>query len=605
MNRFFAYRQRQAGRLVLAVGLGSLLASGAGWAAPAVSPAVSDDVNEMLAARGPAAPKALKPVRSTPSEKAGIALGTLPEVRLPALDRDALLREDAVAGRLGRVKGLRYGVGRGVQVAIQDGNWYDVAGGARLWAGEIASTDALGVRLHFKNVRLPAGAELAVYSASARDLRYGTAKSGYAAFDPDRDVEFYESSPAQRSDFWTGSLFGERVRIEYLEPAGTAAAGELPFTVDRLQHLYLDPVDRLAKSIVGQKDPAGACELDVTCHPEWADTARAVAGIGVVDTDSIFCSGQLLNPTNQDFTPYWLTANHCLSSKGEAQSSEFYWLYQTSQCNGTPPSITSVPKSVGATLVSTNPASDYTLLMINGALPDGLVWAGWTGNPVPDGTDAVAIHHPSGDYKRISFGTKENNAACYEFQGTNGLSLVKIAWNDAVTEPGSSGSGIFRADNQQLFGQLFFGPSSCNASAANRFDCYGAFFTTYKKIKNFLKGGSDDKSEPNDSCKQARNLRAGNQNGRIVKVIDPDWYKVTVPAHKTVTFTASFSNSDGDIDLAAYASCTGDPVATSTGENDGEQVVLTNVGSKAATAYFQVYLNSSVRNTYNVNVSIH
>jgi len=609
MDSFFAYRQRQAGRLALAIGLGSLLASGAGWAAkPLVSegPVSNGDVTEMLGIQGPTAAKALKPVRPTPSEKMGIALGTLPEVRLPAVDRGALLREDEAAGRMGRVKGgLRYGIGRGVQVAIQDGNWYAAAGGARLWAGEIASTDALGIRLHFKDVHLPAGAELAVYSASANDPGYGMAKSGYSAFDPDRDVQFYEGSAAQRSDFWTGSFFGDRVRIELLIPAGAAASGALPFAVDRLQHLYLDPVDRLAKSIVGQKDPAGSCELDVTCHPEWADTARAVAGIGVIDTDAIFCSGQLLNPTNQDFTPYWLTANHCLSSRGEAESSEFYWLYQTSQCNGTPPSISSVPKSQGATLVSTNPTSDYTLLMITGALPDGLVWAGWTGNAVPDGTDAVAIHHPSGDYKRISFGTKENNSACYDFQGTNGLALVKIGWNDAVTEPGSSGSGIFRADTQQLFGQLFFGPSSCSASAANRFDCYGAFVTTYKRIKNFLKGGSDDRSEPNDSCQKSRTLRAGTQGGRIVKVVDPDWYKVSVPAHKTVTVTASFSNGNGDIDLAAYASCNTDPVTTSTGENDGETVTLTNAGSRPAFAYFQVYLNSSTRNTYNLSVAIH
>ena len=97
----------------------------------------------------------------------------------------------------------------------------------------------------------------------------------------------------------------------------------------------------------------------------------------------------------------------------------------------------------------------------------------------------------------------------------------------ASTEPGSSGSGIFKADTQQLFGQLFFGPSSCNASAADRFDCYGAFSTTYARIKNFLKAGSDDNSEQNDSCARARNVGKGTLNGRIVKVNDPDWYKIS------------------------------------------------------------------------------
>jgi hypothetical protein len=599
MDRFFG-----RGCLALAIGLGSLLAPDASRAAqPAASGnPVNGEAAETFGLQGPAAPKAAKPVRPTPAEKAGLSLGTLPEVRLQAIDTDALLREDAVAGRMGRVKGLRYGVGRDLQVSVKDGNWYDLADGSRLWAGEIVSTGALGVRLHLRDVRLPAGAELALYAPGGSDPARGIVKSGSPLDDPDREVEFHDASAFTKSQFWTGSFFGDRVRIEYLAPAGEASEA-LPFAVDRLQHLYLDPVDRLAKSLVGAKDAAGSCENDVTCYPEWQDLSHAVSGIGVIGQDSIFCSGQLLNSQSQDFTPYWLTANHCLESQGEAESSEFYWLYQTAQCNGTPPSIRSVPRSRGAALLSTNPTSDYTLLMVTGALPDGLYWAGWTGKAVPEGTDATAIHHPSGDYKRISFGFKDNNAECYEFRGTDGLQLVRITWTDAVTEPGSSGSGIFRSDTQQLFGQLFFGPSSCGASAADRFDCYGSFVTTYGKIKTFLKGGPDDKSEQNDSCKKARKLNAGTQANRVVKVVDPDWYKVTVPAHRTVTVDLGFSNANGDIDLAAYTTCDSDAVATSTGANDGESVTLTNEGNRSATFYFQVYLNSSTRNTYDIRVS--
>jgi len=600
MDRFFG-RGGRAG-LALAVGLGSLLVSGPSWAARPPASGTGDDAAETFGLQGPTATKAVKPALPTPSEKAGLSLGTVPALRLEALDRDKLLQEDAVAGRMGRVKGLRYGVGRNLQVTVADGNWYDLTGGARLWAGEIVSTDALGIRLHLNDVRLPAGAELAIYAPGGSDPVRGIVKSGSPLDDPDRDVELYEASAYAKSQFWTGSFFGDRVRIEYLAPAGVAADA-LPFAVDRLQHLYLDPVDRLAKSLINPK-AAGSCENDVTCYPEWRDVSHAVSGIGVIGDDSIFCSGQLLNSQAQDFTPYWLTANHCLETQGEAESSEFYWFYQTAQCNGNPPSIRSVPRSRGASLLSTNPISDYTLLMVTGALPDGLYWAGWTGKAVPDGTDATAIHHPAGDYKRISFGTKANNAACYDYRGTDGLKLVRIAWSDGVTEPGSSGSGIFRSDTQQLFGQLFFGPSSCSASAADRFDCYGEFLTTYSRIKNLLKGGSDDKLEQNDTCAKARVLKAGNQ-GAIVKLTDPDWYKVSVPAHKTADVRLGFSNAEGDIDLAAYAKCGGPAIDTSTGAHDNESVSVTNDTSKPAFYYFRVYLDSSTRNNYNVSVSIH
>ena len=79
MNRFFDHPRRQAGRLALAIGLGALLA------------ATRDRLRRQACRRGgrdvrrPGArePKAQKPVRLTPSEKLGVTLGTVPEVRLP------------------------------------------------------------------------------------------------------------------------------------------------------------------------------------------------------------------------------------------------------------------------------------------------------------------------------------------------------------------------------------------------------------------------------------------------------------------------------------------------------------------------------------------
>lgn len=595
MDRFFSPRQRQTGRLLLAVGLGVFLGLGAAQA----KPPVLDDAGEAPQAFGVAGPgfqKSLKPVRPTPSEALGVDLAAVPSVRLEALDHDALIREDELDARRGRVKILRYAVGRDLKVTAVDGNWYDQAG-KRLWVGEVVSTDALGVRLHFSGVRLPEGSQLAVYGPSASDPSRGVVKSGYSRFDPDRYVEFYEFSEAnaRRGDFWTGTVFGDRVRIEYLAPAGVAS-DTLPFAVDRLQHLYVDPVSRLAKSLVSEK-VAGPCHNDVSCYPEWADTARAVSGIGIPipGGGSGFCTGQLLNINSKapDFTPYWLTANHCLSSQEEARGSEFFWLYQTSSCNGTPPSIQSVPRSHGATLLASNDISDFTLLLVDGALPEGLFWSGWTSANVGDGTNAVAIHHPSGDYKRISFAQKG---------GLCETNFLKINWTDGPTEPGSSGSGIFREDTHQLFGQLLGGPSACGNES---YDCYGAFATTYPRIKNFLKAGSDDNSEQNDSCKKAKNVKAGRLGNRVVKATDTDWYKFSVPAHKSVTVRLDFSNADGDVDLAAFTNCNGGAaLASSTSSSDSEEVTLENNGGKPAFVYFQVYLDSDTRNNYDVTVSI-
>lgn len=595
MERLIAPR-RHAGRLALAIGLGALLVSGAtGWAAPPAA-------DEAFGIKAPQSlPKTVKAMHATPSERMGVALGILPEVRLGAVDKNALLKEDAVNQQRLRVKTLRFSVGRTVRLAAADGDWFDVAGGAHLWAADVVSPDALGVRLHFQSLRLPAGAELAVYAP--RDASQAVVHSGYAQFDPDRKVDFFEGSAAASGDRWTRTFAGERVRIEYLAPAG--AGTELPFRVDSLQHAYIDPVDKMARSLVHEK-AAGSCENDVTCHPEWADVARGVSVVEFVeDGGGFLCSGQLLNTVAQDFTPYYLTANHCISTPGGASSAEFFWFYQTAACNGNPPSINSVPTSDGASLVSTSPSSDYTLLMINGALPDNLYWEGWTGKTVPDGTDSTAIHHPAGDYKRISFGFKDQSAICNQDAGTNAIKLVRIAWTSGVTEGGSSGSGIYTDDTQQLYGQLFFGPSACGVGPSDLYDCYGAFTNTYTKIRKFLAAGSDDNSEQNDTCPKARVVRAGNLGNRIVKITDPDWYRISVPAHKTVTVTINFDNGNGDIDLAGYADCSSDPVTSSEGQDNSETISLTNDGSRAANAYWQVFLSSSTRNTYSMSVSIH
>jgi hypothetical protein len=366
------------------------------------------EATEAFGIRGPATAKSAKPAPAAPSHRLGLDLVRVPLIALSTVDNDALRFEDELGDRGPgpRTKVLRYGIGRDVAVAALDGAWTELPDGARLWAAEVVSPTAIGLRLHLADVQLPAGAQLAIYGA-----------------DDVNPPELYSGSPVTKTAFWSGTVIGERARVEYLAPAGSP--DELPFRIDRLQHLYRDPVAELTMA-----KAAGSCNNDVSCFPDWVDLSRAVSGVGFIGSNSLFCTGQLLNVSGKpDFSPYWLSANHCLDTQGDAESAEFYWNYQTSSCNGAPPSIGSVQRSLGATLVSTNPLSDYTLLMVEGALPaDQLFWAGWTSKEPGNGADAVAIHHPSGDFKRISFGFKEPVNECFQFPGFAGRKLVRTTW---------------------------------------------------------------------------------------------------------------------------------------------------------------------------------
>jgi hypothetical protein len=517
----------------------------------------------------------------TLSEKLGVAVTDVPAVTLERLDTEALLQEDLKAATVRNEKIQRVGIGRKVDVTAADGDWYALPGGRNLWVGEVASIGAVRMRLHFAGVRLPRGAELAVYPVDAD----GNKRRG--ADDP----VFFDAGSAAVS-FWTGDLSGDRLRIEYLQPRARKSA-ELPFRVDGLQHLYLDPTD---PSLEGYLKAAGNCHNDVTCFAAWATIAKSVARITFVSGGSTFlCTGQLMNAQNSDLTPYFLTANHCVSTSTVAGTVKAYWFYQTSTCNGAAPSLASSPTSTGATLLSTGASSDYTLLMLEGGLPSGTAWTGWTSAAVADGTASTGIHHPSGDYKRISFGNKASNTTC------GGANHVRINWTSGVTEGGSSGSGIWRNDTQQLFGQLHCGTSACG-NVTN--DDYGAFSSTYPNISTLLAAGSDDASEDNDTCATARAVSAGTLSSRIVKSTDSDWYSISVPAGHTVTVTLTFTHANGDIDTKMYTTCGGAAVASSTGTTGTETMSWTNTGGSAVTVKWQVYLFSDTRNTYNINVSI-
>jgi hypothetical protein len=363
-----------------------------------------------------------------------------------------------------------------------------------------------------------------------------------------------------------------------------------------LQHLYLDPV---TQSAAGIGKGAGACFNDVTCYPEWGDVARAVGGLGLITGDSIFCTGELLNSGLSDQTPYFLTAHHCVNNQANASSAEVYWLYQTAVCGGPPPSLASVPRSLGTTLLATAEASDFTLLMIEGALPRGLFWAGWTAAPVPNGTPSAVVQHPAGDFKRISFGNRSGlRTRC----GDQILAdHVRVDWTDGPTLGGSSGSGIYRSDTQQLYGQLDCGPSACGNET---YDVFGSFASTYPKIATLLAGGSDDTMEDNDTCPAARGAGPGTYKGLIVKSGDPDWFRLKVNPGKTLTVTLSFTRAWGNIGGRVYAGCDTAAATVSTGAGNSESFTLTNHTAAAVMYRWQVFLRNDTRNGYTMTVAV-
>ncbi len=487
-----------------------------------------------------------------------------------------LLSEDEARAASGE-KCLRVGVEIPLDPVEPDGGgWIPDGSGGRFWSMQVLVPGSRATRVHFTQFTVPRGGEVFVYSPDEIETVWGP---------------FAGTGIDETGAFWSPSTEGERVIIEYHEPKPSRPEStKVPFRVAGVMYCYRHPLDP------GTRSGAGPCELDATCFPAWANVGDAVGRLFFVDGGSGFvCTGVLLNAQNDDRTPYLLTANHCIPNNTVAATLDAAWFFESAVCNGPAPSVGSVPHSTGATFIagrSRAALSDFTLLMINGALPGGLFWAGWTNGNPPAGSSATAIHHPSGSYRRIAFGTTRANCTA---------NFHCVRWGSGITEPGSSGSPLYNA-SQQVIGQLWGGSSSCANPVGP--DEFGRLAASYPLISSALAGGSDDALEENDSCATPSILGAGAFANLVVKSTDRDWYRIDVPSGQRLTARLSFTHANGDIDCALYDACGGAALATATGAANDETVAFENTSGATVTTLLEAYLFSDTRNEYAMTLTI-
>ena len=393
------------------------------------------------------------------------------QIDLPAVDADKLLAEDAWAE-----KGtpMRVGYTHNVDYNFHNSGRTDVmADGSRLWRLSLSSPGAYMLSVVFSRFNIPEGATLFVYNSDRSEVD-----------GPYTNEEYQKGN----SYMTTAILPGDEIIVEYYEPADALFHGEI--TIERVNHIYKD-IFRLKDAEKGYwGDAEGDCHYNVAC-PEgdpWRDQIYSVVCLLISDnTGSYRCSGAMINNVRQDKTPYVLTANHC-STRSEA-TFNFVFEYQTFTCDGTSGYQTRMAnggvvvasagyQGVDGTLQN---SSDFLLLKITGSIPNNvtskLVFAGWDAS----GASSVgaAVHHPGGDYKKISF------PRLVASPGGSYNKYWVVAWytnpNKGCTEQGSSGSPLFNA-NGLIIGDLSTGSSACDYPQGT--DSYGKFSYSWTNNNN-------------------------------------------------------------------------------------------------------------------------
>lgn len=488
-------------------------------------------------------------------------------LQLDALDARMLIEQDEIAdlepGTPVRVAIMRPAevAGRAVTPA-ERGQWTRQPDGSHVWRLRIDSPGALGLRLHFMSFDLPAGARLLVAGSDAQGVPQTYEKTG----------------PLGSGRFWSNTMAGESVYLEYHAPADVTVAPVIE--IQDILHSYREQAAPWAAQPFNDGSSGELkCHEDVMCYPDVSASVRdSVALIFFVrDGGGYICSGNLLNdldPATQ--TGWFLTANHCIDDPAVAATVEAYWFWQRTGCGQTLPLGSQLPRSLGAQLAATSWQTDFTLLRFYEEPHDGQTFAGWTTElPVAADGPFIGVHHPRGSFKRVTFSTQPQQ----NFPGTC-LPIAQFYYTRAYAgraEPGSSGSPLFNSRGQvvgQLFGVCLGGPVTGASCDLNRHPdhIYGRFSRSWQlgDLGQFLAQGSrDDIYEPNNTLAQSRVLSVGSH---ILQLLDNnDFFTITIPETSRVTLRADFDMQVVDLDLYLLDS-TGREIETSRGRFSAETI---------------------------------
>jgi hypothetical protein len=375
--------------------------------------------------------------------------------------------------------------------------WTQVAGGGQRAALSVRAPGAKGLRLGVLVEQLPPGALLRVYAPGSAQTTEITAAEVLRTIQT--NVSAGDNSAAAHT-YWLPTVAGAEAALEIELPAGVSPS-QLKVSLPNVSHLVMLPTDTEAHVLA-----SGSCNIDVMCTSGNQTEMNAVAKMlfTVPGEGSYMCSGTLLNNSRNDHTPYFLTANHCISAQTTASSLQTIWNYRSSSCNSGQVGSGMQTVSGGATLLYQTNATDTSFMRLNGTPPSNATFAGWSATTPALNAGIFGIHHPAGDLQKYSAGTiklfatctppTDNSFTCPSGSTTPGNNTYyNASFSIGTMEGGSSGSALFTANGRQVIGQLYGGDyQGCPVTPNVGDRYYGRFDLAYNaSLKTWLSPTTD------------------------------------------------------------------------------------------------------------------
>jgi len=358
-----------------------------------------------------------------------------------------------------------------------EGKWTRLPNGDQLWQFELQVDNALGLFVVFENFNLPAGAKLFGYHPQTKE------KLG----------AYTERNNKPHGEFMLGMITGKILRLEYLVPVASVGPQlKTPFKIKKLYVAY--NADYIKPSVSESRtssdfEDAMDCNININCSQgnAWQDHKRGVVRMLRVFEEGIgWCTGSLVNNTNQDGTPYVLSAHHCIAGFTPLLNLwRFDFNYEFSGCNDE--SVEPVTYSMqGCQYRSGREQTDFLLLELTDVIPQSynVYFQGWDRSDTAIPNSMTGIHHPRGDVKKISTSdqpiTVFNNSIIWPTPSGTVITPpnhhFRVVLSEGTVEDGSSGSAFFN-ENGLIVGQLHGGNLGCNS---NNVTYYGRFSLSWE-----------------------------------------------------------------------------------------------------------------------------
>ena len=383
---------------------------------------------------------------------------------LPPVDNEKLQKANAIDHEQSRLKPFHFAHPFDTILNPKNsGKWYS-DGEVKVWQLRIKSVGAYSLNLIFGRFNLPDNAKLYLIGSNGNEI-----KGAYTS-----------ANNSEKHVLAVEPLEGDELLVQYEEPIGVDFPGEIE--IKRVSH------DFMGIKASGDHRPlgiSGICNVNVNCDvANGSEEIRdAVCRILVEGTE--LCTGTLVNNTNNDGTPYLLTAYHCINTENAASTTVFLFSYESPNCSSIDGDVSH--SLSGSSLRASFDSLDFALVKLINIPPKEYrpYFAGWNRRTQAP-SSSMSIHHPLGDIKKVAIDKDIPFTETYNTTYLNNGFWRILKWDSGVTEAGSSGGPLFD-QNKQLIGTLTGGAATCAMPTNDYFEKFALAWDHRKETNKQLK----------------------------------------------------------------------------------------------------------------------